>query len=156
MARDLKYCLECGKSKSGLPTLAEFGGGSTNTGNATVIASAIGAAKRAIYMPTRGHLCNGEHAIFAVAVGDVVVEASHHREDFSIRVWRILAIEQDGERTLARMKLEAECDQDSRGNRDGEILGWAEAAVTAAVMKALDYHCRRAYFCEQVMTGGAA
>src|SRR5690606_4267060 len=82
--------IEIEKTKKGYPALWECGGGFTNTGEATIIAGKDGQPKKAIYVRRRGHLANGEHALVILEVGDYVISANHHREDFNIYIYKIL------------------------------------------------------------------
>ena len=73
-------------TKSGLPSLSECGGGSTNTGYARIISSINGKRKKPIYIPTKGNLSNSDHAWFVIKLNEIIVTASHHRKDFSSRL----------------------------------------------------------------------
>ena len=123
----------------GLPALWEQGGGYRNTGFATIVAGREGERLRPFYVRGRGHLANGEHALLPVKPGYVVVEADHHREDFRIQVWEVLAIDGD-EATLG---LVAEFDE---GEWDHPLPQKYLAAVEAAKEKATCYHCRAPHF----------
>ncbi len=61
--------MKCERSRSGLPTVTESGGGMTNTGYATVIASADGTALKPLFVP-KGY-ANQEHAIFVLRSGSI-------------------------------------------------------------------------------------
>jgi len=74
------------KTKKSLPAMWEAGGSATNTGKSQVVAGVNGQAMRPLYIRRAGHLACGEHALFVVKEGCVVVSASHHRGDFSISV----------------------------------------------------------------------
>lgn len=128
---------------TGAPALWERGGGLTNTGSATVIAGPDGAPKIPEYVRGRGSLANSHHARFAVAVGDIVVEADHHRQDFDIRVWRIDAIGQDGAQARLAHRF-------VMGKWDAVPGACVMNAVRAAEEKALCYHCREPHYAEYV------
>ena len=83
------------KTKKGYPALWEAGGGSTNTGEATIIAGKNGEAKQPIYIRRRGQLANCRHALIPVDVGDYTISAKHHRRDFEISVYRITEISKE-------------------------------------------------------------
>ena len=117
----------------------ESGGGYTNTGNAVIIANADGSKKRPVYIRRRGPLACDNHALFVVKPGDIVVEASHHRRDFEIRVWCIDQILEEE----ARLNLLHEF---SLGEWDTELPEDLQAAVEAAMNKATCYHCREPHF----------
>lgn len=85
--------IEIEKTKKGYPAFWESGGGYTNTGEATIIANKDGQPKEAIYVRRRGHLANAQHALIVLEVGDYIIEANHHREDFEIQIFKILDFE---------------------------------------------------------------
>ena len=123
----------------------ETGGGATNTGNSMVIAGPHGEVLRPLYIKTGGHLACGEHSLFVVGAGTVVVSASHHRGDFEIKVYRLTG-------KFSGKEAEAEivaCY--SRGEWEGPLWdeadsGFLRKAVDAAADKARCYHCREPHF----------
>ena len=123
------------RTKRGLPALWERGGGYSNTGEATIIASSNGEPMRPVYIRGRGHLTWGNHALFVVREGMVVVEANHHRLDFEITVSRIVGIDGDEARTEVIARF-------SEGEWEPELPSQFDAAVKAAKAKAVCYHCR--------------
>jgi len=127
------------RSRTGLPCLWEQGGGSTNTGWVQIVATADGSPKRPIYIRRRGSLSNGEHALFVVREGDVVVEADHHRQDFCVEIARISAI-RDEEAILEPVAVFDE------GEWVPELPEALKPAVEAACEKAVCYHCREPHF----------
>lgn len=129
--------LELHISGSGLPCLWEEGGGWTNTGSSRIICDHFGNAKTAIYVLTHGDLCNGKHALIPVAVGDMVVEADRHREKYQIFVWKIIRIDGDE----ATLRLLEYCRDTTIDNMNVYC-----DAVSAAMEKASDYHCRDIHF----------
>jgi len=128
-------------SKRGLPCLWEQGGGASNTGWARVIAAAGGTPKRPIYIRCRGSLSNGQHALFVVREGDVIIEADHHRRDFRVEVTRIVKVGEEE----AILEPIAVFDEGEWGQDLPEELS---AAVEAAKEKATCYHCREPHFTE--------
>jgi len=135
--------LQIERTKKGYPAMWESGGGYTNTGEATIIANKDGQPKKAVYIRRRGHLANGEHALFILEVGDYIVEANHHREDFGIGIFRMLGFEDKEEEVYAIVE-QVNCF--SRGEWDAELPASLEAAVQAAMEKATCYHCREPHF----------
>ena len=127
------------RTKKGFPALWECGGGFTNTGEATIIASPSGGPKRAIYIRNRGQLANAHHALIPIEVGDYIVEADHHREDFEIAIYRILNFEEE-----TAVVEQVNCF--SRGEWDKELPAYLEQAVHTAMFKATCYHCREPHF----------
>ena len=127
------------KTKKGFPAMWEAGGGYTNTGYAVIIANADGSKKRPVYIRRRGPLACENHALCVVKPGDIVVEASHHRRDFEIRIWRIDQIlEEEAQFTLVN--------EYSQGEWEADLPAFLEAAVQAAMKKATCYHCRMPHF----------
>lgn len=125
---NLKLC----HSRSGLPCLWECGGGYTNTGSAAIITDKNSYPKRAIYVRTHGDLCNGDHALIPISVGDKIILAETHREKVTLVVLKITAIHDD----------------------DFDIEPcWtpiAESAILAALEKSRSYHCRSPFYIREV------
>ena len=131
------------KTRKGYPALWESGGGMSNTGDATIVAGSHGERLRPVYVRRRGHLAGGDHALFIVRPGMVVVEADHHRRDFRIRVMRIERITQENGHPVAIARVEHVFDA---GDGDAEPPPELEAAVQAAREKATCYHCRAPHY----------
>jgi hypothetical protein len=130
--------IEIERTKKGFPCLWESGGGFTNTGEATIIADKAGQPKRAIYVRKRGPLANENHALIPIAVGDYVISANHHRDDFEIFVYRITKILKE-EVSIEKIA------EFSNGEWDN-LPQFLEDAVEAAMEKATCYHCREPHF----------
>jgi hypothetical protein len=127
------------RSKSGTPCLWEQGGGMSNTGDAQIIAGPDGLPIRPLYIRQRGQLACEQHALIPVAIGDFVVEADHHREDFNIRIFRIVGIDDE--------QAETEPVADFfQGEWDSPLPEYLKLAVSAATQKATCYHCREPHF----------
>jgi len=152
------------RTKKGFPALWECGGGYTNTGEATIIASPSGGPKKPVYIRRRGPLTNGEHALIPIEVGDYIVEADHHRKDFYISVMKIVEIEEkyaslesfalfnegewdnkDIERVFAAWEAG---DLKSIDDIDDEIYFLCRA-ILAAEEKATCYHCREPHYIDE-------
>ena len=131
------------RTKRGFPALWESGGGYRNTGDAVIVADKNGEPKRAVYIRRRGELANAPHALIILGVGDHIIEAHHHREDFLIEVFRVMGFETDGEEMYAVVETVNRFD---RGEWDAELPASLEAAVKAAVEKATCYHCREPHY----------
>jgi len=131
------------RTKKGYPACWESGGGYRNTGDAIVVAGKDGQPKKAVYIRRRGELANAPHALIILEVGDHIVEAHHHREDFYIEISKILGFENDGEETFALVERVNRFD---RGEWDAEFPMFLKAAVEAAVAKATCYHCRQPHY----------
>lgn len=117
------------RTKSGKPALWESGGGSMNTGSSIIICDPNGEAKPACYVKNRGHISNGQHALIVVDIGDVIINASHHRKDFSINIFAIYDI-------LPYQLVATPIGEFNDGHRK------YERAIEAAKEKATCYHCR--------------
>lgn len=131
------------KTKKGYPAYWESGGGYRNTGNSTILANKDGQPKKALYIRRRGELANSPHALVILEVGDHIIEANHHREDFTIEIFRITGFENNGEETFAIVERVNRFD---KSEWDAEFPEYLEAAVQAAVEKATCYHCREPHF----------
>ena len=126
-------------SKSGFPCLWEHGGGYSKTGEAVVIAGADGAAKRPIYIRQRGELANANHALIPVGVGDYIIAADRHWQDYEITVDRIVSIDGD--------HAETECVAcHSEGQWGTPLPEHLISAVDAVKAKAACYHCRTPHY----------
>jgi hypothetical protein len=131
--------MKVGRSKSGLPTVVEEGGGASNTGSATVICGSDGQRLIPLFIP-RGY-SNGEHAIFVAEPGMCLIDASHDRRGESVTINRILAIgaKDEPDRLVLKVAYEYE-------DGDGNIPAGFQAAANAATEKARCYHCREPHF----------
>ena len=130
--------LELTISKTGVPCLWECGGGMTNTGHAQIITDKCGHRKRAIYLPTKGELSNGNHALIPVSVGDTVVLTHRHKNTNEIALYNIIEISDN----KAVLEFLRELIVDTK-NIEKECL---PDAFIASIHKANDYHCCRPYF----------
>ncbi len=128
-------------SKRGIPCLWEDGGGHSNTGDSTIIADMHGNPKKPIYICRAGHLSCGQHALIPVRINDLVIEASHHRRDFSIAISKIVAI--DKEEKMAQLE---KVNFFSKGEWDKDLSEKLKNAVNAAMKKATCYHCRSPHY----------
>ena len=129
------------KSGSGLPCLWESGGGLTSRGHARLVVRRDGGKPRAIYIPHRGPLACGEHALVPIhpGYGVVSVSTSHGVIDAG----KIEIIKEITDDTVT-LELVSEF-----------VFGeWTkpvpslEAAIEAATKKASTYHCREAVWVE--------
>ena len=131
------------KTKKGYPALWEAGGGYSNTGKAIIIASPNGGPKRAVYVRSRGHLANGQHALVILEVGDYIIKANQHRGDFEIEIFRITGFEDKEGETFA---IAEQVNCFSQNEWDAELPAHLEQAVHTAMHKATCYHCREPHF----------
>jgi len=135
----MKIKIKIEKTKKGFPAFWEAGGGRTNTGEATIIASSNGGPKKPIYIRHRGSLANAEHALFILEVGDYIIFANHHREDFEIEIFEVVGFEEE---TAVTKRVNYFSD----GEWDAELPAYLEQAVHTAMFKATCYHCREPHY----------
>lgn len=83
-------------SKTGLECAMESGGGMTNTGEATIIASPDGGKPQALTVFTGGHLSNSNHALIPVGVGCYVLMGGRSRSDLNMTIWRVDSLHNSG------------------------------------------------------------
>jgi len=133
------FTMNVGRSKTGLPTITESGGGMTNTGYCTVVCGKNGEALKPLFVP-RGY-SNGDHAIFVAQPGMCLVNASRDRGGETVTVERIKAIgtNDDPDELITEVIYEYE-------NGDGNIPAKFQPPVDAALGKAYCYHCREPHF----------
>lgn len=131
--------IEIERTKKGYPALWEAGGGYSNTGEATIIASPSGGPKKPVYVRRRGHLANGNHALVILEVGNYIIFANHHREDFVIELYKVVDFEEE-----TAIVEQVNCF--SRGEWDKEPPAYLEQAVHTAMFKATCYHCREPHY----------
>jgi hypothetical protein len=129
--------MKVSRSKSGLPTITENGGGMSNTGYATVICGANGQALKPLFVP-RGY-SNGDHAIFVVRPGEThLAHASRGKWGESVTIEKVTDIADDD---ILIVKTVGEYE-----NGDGNIPAKFEIATDAALEKARCYHCREPHY----------
>jgi hypothetical protein len=131
-----------GRSKTGLPTITENGGGMTNTGSCQVVCGANGEALKPLFVP-RGY-SNGVHAIFVARPGLHLVSSGRDRSGEWVTISRIEAIgtEDEPDELVTEDVYEYE-------NGDGNIPEKFQAAADAALEKTNCYHCREPHWSKQ-------
>ena len=131
--------MNVGRSKSGLPTLTENGGGATNTGYATLVCGPNGERVKPLWIP-RGY-SNGDHAGFVVQAGMCIINAEHVRSQEYVCIYRITRIGDgnDPDKLVSYVVGEWE-------NNDGNLPDCFDVVVQAAISKAHCYHCREAHY----------
>jgi hypothetical protein len=130
------------RSKTGLPTLEESGGGATNTGGCIVVCGSRGEKLRPIYRPKGTAF--GDHAIFVVTENVHVIQQSHSREGETISVWRITGIGTADDPDVLQLENVGEFK-----SGDGDIPDYLKDAAEAASLKGHCYHCRHAHYAEE-------
>lgn len=134
------YNPKVGRSKTGLPTVTENGGGATNTGGCQVVCGAGGEKVKPLFVPPRGY-SQGEHAIFVAKVGMHIIEQSHSRAGETLTAWRITGIGNADEPDALELIKVGEWE-----NGDGNIPEFLQAAADAASAKGHCYHCRETHY----------
>ena len=144
------YYLDIVKTRTGKAAIWEWGGGCMNTGNAQIICSSDWKPLEPIYIKRRGHLANGNHALFPARPGIIVIMASHHRGDFNIGIHQLVELQEiDGEYKAKWKTLFGYKDgewakyNDEKGKWEpGEPPPESQKAIKSAIEKAKCYHCR--------------
>jgi hypothetical protein len=130
-------------TKSGLPSISECGGASTNTGYARIISSINGKRKKPIYIPKKGMLSNSDHAWFVIKENEIIVTVSHHNKDFEIKVLRVKEIVNDKDNSKINVELIEHYEKETQ--RDYHNSPFLEA-IKNAISKATTYHCRVPFY----------
>ena len=128
-------------TKSGLPSLSEYGGGSSNNGFARIISSINGKRKKPIYVPSKGDLINNHHAWFVIKENEIIVTSSHLEGDFNIKVLKAKEI------NFYNKKIILELIENYKDNNQNDYFNSKYfEAIKAAVEKSKMYHCNRAVY----------
>ena len=131
-------------SKRGLPCLWEEGGAGSNTGSCTIIGDMNCRPKKPIYVATRGHLSNGDHALIPVRTNDIIVKCSQWRYDYTINIYKIVSFNlEEKEATLEPIN------SFDKGEWDFDLPKKYIDIVETAKNKATSYHCRTPYFIKE-------
>lgn len=131
------------RTKRSLPALWEEGGATTSKGWSRVIADRNGFAKKALYVPRGGHLCNDRHALFVVGELDFIIEVRQARKE--IEEILIFTVSEINEKNAEIKRLH----HFSAGEWDSDPAANLNAAIEAGIDKAMDYHCRSAYYIQE-------
>lgn len=127
------------RSRTGLPTITEQGGGMSNTGGAIIVCGEHGERLTPLFVP-KGY-SNGDHAIFVAKVGMHLVESGHDRRGEVVGAHRIIAIGTIDDPDGLEFETVGEWE-----NGDGNIPEFLKAAQVASSEKAHCYHCREPHF----------
>jgi len=123
-------------TKTGKTALWESGGGKSRTGESVLIADKVGNPKVPIFIKTKGPLSCGDHALFIVEKGDIVVHTRRKGATTNTDYYRIVAFDTERKRAyLAKI-----------GHKDlqyfWEQYGGFVELLDRGVYKAEFYHCR--------------
>ena len=118
-------------SKSGLPCAYESGGSYTHWGKAVCIGNKHAKAKKPLYVFKHGSLACENHAIIALMLGDIVMEALSDRGIAEVKVYRVVGIDTESKKATLQ-----------------HIVGAAEwvPMMEAVSNKSCEYHCRTPYW----------
>ncbi len=133
------YTQKVGRSKTGLPTITENGGGATNSGSCQIVCGANGEKVQPLFVP-RG-TCNGDHAIFVAKVGMHIVSQYHSRDGETVEIRRIDKIGTQNDPDELDLVLVGDWE-----NGDGKFDECFQSSVNAAMQKGHCYHCRESHF----------
>jgi len=128
------------RSRTGLPVMAEKGGGNTTTGWCHIICGGWGEKLKPLFVPSKGY-CNADHALFVVKPGMYIIQGSRDRTgvDVSCYVIDSVGTPEDPDEIVYREEF-------SYGEGDGNIPDYLQAAVEACKRKCYCYHCRCAHY----------
>ena len=139
------FVFACERTKKGYPALWEQGGGCTNTGEAQVIAGPQGEKLKPVYIRTKGHRANGQHALFVVQPGYYVVKVWYwNKQDppYDITVYQIQQIvdfnenpDHPEDKKLLAIAVKVEVEKPE-----------LKEAIEVAMKKARCYHCRTPHY----------
>jgi hypothetical protein len=141
-------------TKKGLPALWEFGGSEADHGFAQIIAGPRGERLYPVFERNRAFhgepLACGNHMLFVVKPGDLIVRATQTKWDFSVVVLRIYEMFSDvtseGEfRGIAICEI-TNYSLDGKTWRFEKPTGQILAAVNAATTKATQWHCKEGMY----------
>lgn len=130
-------------TKSGLPSISECGGGSTNTGYARIISSINGKRKKPIYIPSRGQLSNSDHAWFIIKENEIIITVSHHKKDFEIKVLKVKEIINNPKIKKINVELIEHYEKETQNDYQNSLY---VEAIKAAIDKSVTYHCRIPFY----------
>src|SRR5690606_2912446 len=135
------------ETKKGHFALWEWGGGFTNTGDATIICNSDGSKKKAIYDRRKGHLANSEHALVTVKANDYIIDLFRRRNNYTIRVYVIEGfVKSQNGNDMCALLQEVFWYQ---GNKWFPCEpSFLEPAIEAGKEKSKCYHCREPHFVE--------
>ena len=121
------------------PAYWESGGGSTSTGNATIVTDRFYQRLKALYIPRKGSLSNGNHALMPLRRGYKVIKVWHHNKDYEIAILEVKKI--IGNVVTFEIVANFSCE-----NQNGWQDLMCAVAIKAGMDKSKDYHCRVPYY----------
>jgi hypothetical protein len=133
------------RTRSGRPAKFESGGATSPVvGRATVVCGPHGEKMLPTYVKKTGPRAMGDHALFVVFAGTLIVEIERVKDVFNISVLKIKSIIEKENKFEAVVVKILECDG---GEWDKEHLRDRFAdAIEAAKKKSGCYHCREVHY----------
>jgi len=126
--------------------LSENGGGYSNTGHATIICGLNGEKLKPFRVIKRGHLACSEHATF-IGQRFVEIHVNHHREDFSVSIYRWTINDNIVKRTeVWSLDQSADALYDDVMRSIPRKYDSYKEAIEAGLRKSTCYHCREPHF----------
>lgn len=125
-------------TNSNLPAIWETGGGWSNTGKVRIVTDRNGNPKTALCLR---HRCNEDHALFVLHQDDVIIEASRHRDEYAVKLWKVECISVADGKAAASAYLLASFKEGCWNVKPHESF---VAAINAAMDKTCTYHARNA------------
>ena len=142
---DRRKVIQLERTRSGRPAKFESGGASSQVlGRATIMCGPHGEKMLPTYIKKTGPRAVGNHALFVVFAGTLVVEVERVKDIFDVSVLKIKnIIEKEGKFEAVAVKI-LEC---NGGEWDKEHLRDRFAdAIEAAKKKSGCYHCREVHY----------
>lgn len=134
------------RTQKGYPAVWEKGGALTNSGKSQVVTGPRGERLAPIFVRTKGHLANEEHALFIVRPGYFVVRAGWHRNEIWVFIVKLESFENDKAKASTVVDWEGTMEDFNSGKHS--IPPQFIEAAKAALKKSQEYHCRRPFYFE--------
>ncbi|MBP5215789.1 MAG: hypothetical protein J6039_04450 [Alphaproteobacteria bacterium] len=129
-------------TKHGLVALWESGGGMTHTGNAQIIVKPDGEKPLAVYIPHKGQLSCGNHALIPVQPYWYLISTTRWRDEIEHKVYKIARISKIGDPHVELTLI----NKFDKGEWDTPPESFLEKAIQTAEDKCKIYHCRSAVY----------
>lgn len=128
-------------TSNGNPAYWESGGGSTNTGHATIVTDRMYQKLKPLYIRHKGMLSNSNHALMPLRRGYKIIKVWHHRDDFEIAILEVKNITG----SIATFELISTFSCETQRGWEDKLYA---NAIKAGINKSKDYHCKVPYYIE--------